>query len=371
MSDRLKDAERLVIKIGSALLVDESTGELKREWLKSVCADIAALRAEGKEVILVSSGAVALGRRQLGLKGRLKLEESQAAAAVGQIVLAQAYQEILAGHDIAGAQVLLTIGDTEERRRYLNARSTLFTLLGFGAVPVINENDTVATSEIRYGDNDRLAARVAQMVGADCLVLLSDVDGLYTSDPEGPEAAEFVPEVEAVTPEIEAMGGAPKRMGVGSGGMVTKLAAAKICTAAGCHMVITAGLIEHPLKHYRETGRGTWFKAAATPLASRKQWISGILRPLGTVTIDDGAAKALKRGSSLLHAGVTAIKGDFGRGDPLRIVDADGHEIARGLSAYDAEEARRIMGHKTADIEDILGYTGRQELIHRDDLVLS
>jgi len=374
-TDRLAAAQRIVIKIGSALLVNEATGELKRQWLESVCADIAALRAEGKEVILVSSGAVALGRRHLGLKGRLKLEESQAAAAVGQIRLAGAYQEILGRHGITGAQVLVTIGDTEERRRYLNARSTMSTLLSFGAIPVINENDTVATSEIRYGDNDRLAARVAQMAGADCLVLLSDVDGLYTSDPEGPGPAEFIPEVEAITPEIEAMGGEAKPLaaisgGVGSGGMVTKLAAARICTAAGCSMIITSGLIDHPLRHYRETGRGTWFKAAATPLAARKLWISGLLRPLGTITIDAGAVRALQNGGSLLHAGVTGVEGDFSRGDPVRVVSPDGTDIAHGLSAYDSDKARRIMGHKTAEIEAILGYRGRQELVHRDDLVL-
>jgi len=374
-ADRLAGTERIVVKIGSALLVNGNTGELKRQWLESVCADIAALRAEGKEVILVSSGAVALGRRHLGLKGRLKLEESQAAAAVGQIRLSGAYQDILGRHGLTAAQILLTIGDTEERRRYLNARNTISTLLAFGAIPVINENDTVATGEIRYGDNDRLAARVAQMAGADCLVLLSDVDGLYTSDPEGPAPAEFIPEVDAITPEIEAMGGDAKPMaaitgGVGSGGMVTKLAAAKICTAAGCHMAIASGLIDHPLAHYRQSGRGTWFKAAATPLAARKMWISGLLRPLGTITIDGGAVRALKNGGSLLHAGVTAVEGAFSRGDPVRVIGPDGTDIAHGLSAYDADQARRVMGHKTAELEAILGYRGRQELIHRDDLVL-
>jgi glutamate 5-kinase len=370
MADRFAGITRVVIKIGSALLVNESRGELKRDWLKALCADIAALKTEGKDVILVSSGAVALGRRHLGLSGKLKLEEKQAAAAIGQIRLAGAYQEMLAGFGIAGAQILLTIGDTEQRRRYLNARGTINTLLSFGAIPVINENDSVATSEIRFGDNDRLAARVAQMAGAELLLLLSDIDGLYTADPRRDPAAQFIPEVEAVTPQIEAMAGTA-RVGYGSGGMITKLKAAKICTAAGCHMAILNGTVEHPIQRYRETGRGTWFKAAATPLASRKLWISGILLPLGTITIDTGAVTALKKGSSLLHAGVKAVEGAFSRGDPVRVVDTQGREIARGLSAYDSADAERLKGHKTAEIEAILGYSGRVELIHRDDMVLS
>jgi glutamate 5-kinase len=368
----LDKARRVVIKIGSALLVESSTGTLRRDWLSTIAEDIAALRKDGdKEVVIVSSGAIALGRRHLGLNlTRQKLEESQAAASVGQIRLAHAYQEILGEHDITVAQILLTLSDTEERRRYLNARSTINTLLSLGAIPVINENDTVATAEIRYGDNDRLAARVAQMISADCLILLSDVDGLYTADPESDPDARFIPVVRAITGEIAEMAGAPKATGFGKGGMVTKLAAARIAVAAGCAMAIINGKEPHPLKRFRETGRGSWFLPEATPVTARKQWIAGTLVPAGVYVVDAGAAGALGRGKSLLPAGVTDVEGTFERGDAVRLRDAAGHEIARGLSAYSSTDAKRIIGHKSRDIEAILGYRGREELIHRDDLVL-
>ena len=368
----LDKARRVVIKIGSALLVESSTGTLRRDWLSTIAEDIAALRKDGdKEVVIVSSGAIALGRRHLGLNlTRQKLEESQAAASVGQIRLAHAYQEILGEHEITVAQILLTLSDTEERRRYLNARSTINTLLSLGAIPVINENDTVATAEIRYGDNDRLAARVAQMISADCLILLSDVDGLYTADPESDPDAKFIPVVRAITGEIAEMAGAPKATGFGKGGMVTKLAAARIAVAAGCAMAIINGKEPHPLKRFRETGRGSWFLPEATPVTARKQWIAGTLVPAGVYVVDAGAAGALGRGKSLLPAGVTDVEGTFERGDAVRVRDAAGHEIARGLSAYSSTDAKRIIGHKSRDIEAILGYRGREELIHRDDLVL-
>ncbi len=329
------------------------------------------LRGRGQEVIIVSSGAIALGRRQLGLApGKLRLEESQAAAAVGQIRLAHAWKEVLEPHDCAVAQILLTLGDTEERRRYLNARSTLETLLKLGAVPVINENDTVATAEIRYGDNDRLAARVAQMAGADCLVLLSDVDGLYTADPTRDPAARHLPEVTRITAEIEAMAGG-SASDVGSGGMTTKLLAGKIAVAAGCHMCIAIGREQRPLRRIEAGARCTWFVAQASPKTVRKQWIAGLLKPAGTLHVDAGAARALRGGKSLLPAGVTRIEGRFERGDAVTVRDADGVEIARGLSAYSSDDARRAAGRRSQELEAILGYRGRDEIIHRDDLVLT
>jgi glutamate 5-kinase len=368
---RLARAKRVVVKIGSALLVEKSTGRVNRAWLETLAADVAAMRARGQEVVIVSSGAIALGRRQLGLApGKLKLEESQAAAAVGQIRLAHAWKEVLEQHDCAVAQVLLTLGDTEERRRYLNARSTLNTLLKLGAVPVINENDTVATAEIRYGDNDRLAARVAQMVSADCLVLLSDVDGLYSADPVRDAQAKFIPEVTSITPEVEAMAGG-SASDVGSGGMATKLLAGRIAIAAGCNMCITIGREQHPLQRIEAGGRCTWFVAKASPKTVRKQWIAGLLQPAGVLHVDAGAAKALRGGKSLLPAGVTRVEGRFDRGDAVSVRDADGAEIARGLSAYSSEDARRASGRRSQELEAILGYRGRDELIHRDDLVLT
>ncbi|SDG35175.1 glutamate 5-kinase [Limimonas halophila] len=362
---------RVVVKIGSNLLVDAETGALKRAWLDALVDDIAELRRHGVEVAVVSSGAISAGRRQLGLtRDSIRLEEKQAAAAAGQIRLAHAYQESLARHELTVAQILITLADTEERRRHLNARSTVGTLLSLGAVPVINENDTVATNEIRFGDNDRLAARVAAMIDAEALVLLSDVDGLYAGDPRRDPDAAFVPRVDAITPEIERMAGAAPR-GYSTGGMVTKLAAARVALTAGCHMAIAQGHVDRPLRHMRESGRCTWFVAAEEPRAARKRWIAGSLSPAGRITVDDGAQKALRRGTSLLPAGVVAVGGTFERGDAVVVQDRQGRELARGLIAYSADAARRIAGRKSAEIADILGYSGREELIHRDDLALT
>jgi len=370
IASRLTEAKRVVIKVGSTLLVDAEKGRLNRAWLESFAADVARLRKRGQEVILVSSGAIALGRRHLGLgAGKLKLEESQASAAVGQIRLAHAYKELLEAHDITVAQILLTLGDTEQRRRYLNARGTLNTLLSLGSVPVINENDTVATAEIRYGDNDRLAARVAQMTGADCLILLSDIDGLYTANPAENPDADFIGRVLEITPAIEAMaGGAGSNMG--SGGMQTKIAAAKIAVGAGCHLCIAKGAVQHPMQRIEEGARCTWFVPSSTPLATRKQWIAGTLRPAGAIVVDDGAVRALMGGKSLLPAGVTRAVGRFDRGDTVSIIGPDGTEVARGICAYSDSDAARIIGRQSGDIEKVLGFRGRDEMVHRDDLVL-
>jgi glutamate 5-kinase len=367
---RLIEAKRVVVKVGSALLVDADKGRLNRAWLESFAADVARLRKRGQEVILVSSGAIALGRRHLGLThGKLKLEESQAAAAVGQIRLAHAYKELLEAHEITVAQILLTLGDTEQRRRYLNARSTINALLTLGAVPVINENDTVATAEIRYGDNDRLAARVAQMTAADCLVLLSDIDGLYTANPNEDPAAEFLALVLDITPAIEAMAGSATSA-VGTGGMQTKIAAAKIAVGAGCHLCIAKGAHQSPLRRIEEGARCTWFVPSSTPSAARKQWIAGTLRPAGAISVDEGAVRALMQGKSLLPAGVTRAVGRFDRGDTVSIFGPDGVEVARGICAYSDSDAARIIGRKSAEIEMLLGFRGRDEIVHRDDLVL-
>ncbi|MEY2853153.1 MAG: hypothetical protein RL030_285 [Pseudomonadota bacterium] len=360
----------MVVKVGSALLVDAQSGRLNRAWLEALVEDLRRMRRRGQQVILVSSGAIALGRRHLNLPaGPLGLEQKQAAAAVGQIRLAHAYKELLEDDSITVAQVLLTLQDSEQRRRYLNARATLNTLLELGAIPVINENDTVATSEIRYGDNDRLAARVAQMASADCLVLLSDVDGLYTADPNLDPAAQFLPEVAEITPAIEAMAGGSSS-DVGSGGMATKIAAARIAVSAGCHLCIAAGQPRHPLRRIENGARCTWFLPHATPVAARKQWIAGSLQPAGLIQIDAGAAVALTRGRSLLPAGVTGATGRFERGDAVQVVGADGVVLARGLAAYSCEDVLRIMGRRSSDIEALVGYRGRDEIIHRDDLVL-
>jgi len=363
-------ARRLVVKVGSALLVGGDSGRLNRAWLETLVEDLARLRKRGQQLILVSSGAIALGRRRLGLRpGTLRLEESQAAAAVGQIRLAHAYKELLEEHGVTVAQVLLTLEDSERRRRYLNARATLDALLTLGALPVINENDTVATAEIRYGDNDRLAARVAQMVGADCLVLLSDVEGLHSADPNKDPQARILPEVSQITPEIEAMAGGSASQ-VGSGGMAAKILAAKIAMAAGCHMCIAAGHHRHPLRRLEEGAECTWFVPSATPLAARKQWIAGTLRPAGAITIDAGALRALLEGKSLLPAGVTGARGRFERGDTVSVLTPAGAEVARGIVAYSDGDAARIMGRKSSEIEQLLGFRGRDEMIHRDDLVL-
>jgi glutamate 5-kinase len=371
MTDILAAARVIVIKVGSSLLVDSETGSLRREWLRSLSADIAALKSEGKHVLLVSSGAIALGRRALKLKGGpLRLEESQAAAAAGQVRLAGAYADILKADGIAAAQVLLTLDDTEERRRYLNARATLKTLLALGSVPVINENDTVATTEIRFGDNDQLAARVASMMEADCLVLLSDVDGLYTTDPTQDDAARHIPDVTAITPEVEAMAGGSVS-DFGRGGMTSKLMAAKIATAAGCEVVIAKGKTLNPVAAIRQGARATRFCACTTPAAARKRWIGGVLHPQGVLVIDDGAVKALRAGKSLLPAGIRQVDGRFERGDAVTVRDGRGREIARGLAAYSAADAERIAGKRSLEIEAILGYRGRDEMIHRDDLALT
>ena len=366
----LAGARRVVVKIGSSLLADAERGTLRRRWLTGLAKDVAALVTGGSEVIVVSSGAIVLGRRDLGLgDGELRLEEKQAAAAAGMIRLAHAYQETMAPHGLTVAQVLLTLDVSEDRRRYLNARNTLEALLRVGAVPLINENDTVATDEIRFGDNDRLAARVAAMVSADVLVLLSNIDGFYTADPREDDSAELIPVVRAITPELEAMAGrAPA--GVGSGGMVTKLMAAKACLAAGCRMVIADGTKARPLRRLLSGARSSWFIPSVTPQSARKRWIASALEPRGALVVDAGAVRALKGGKSLLPAGVIGIDGRFERGDAVAVKDADGHEVGRGISAFSAPDARRVMGHKTGEIEGLLGYRGRDEMIHRDDLVL-
>jgi glutamate 5-kinase len=362
-------ARLIVLKVGSALLVDAGTGALRRAWLGNFCGGIAALKQEGHSIVVVSSGAIALGRRALGLKsGPLKLEESQAAASVGQVRLAQAYAESFAACGIVAAQILLTLGDTEERGRYLNARATLKTLLELKAVPVINENDSVATAEIRYGDNDRLAARVASMMAADMLVLLSDVDGLYTADPTRNPGAEHMSEIAAITPAIESMAG-ESVSGLGRGGMASKIAAAKIATATGCEVLIADGRAD-ALRALRDGARYSRFRAASSPAAARKRWIAGVLKPEGVLVIDAGAAKALNEGKSLLPAGIRRIDGRFARGDAVVVRNQDGRDIARGLAAYGAADAERIAGRRTAEIEAILGYRGRDEMIHRDDLVM-
>jgi glutamate 5-kinase len=366
---RLNSAKRIIVKVGSALLVDQKTGTIKASWLDSLVGDVANLKSAGADVILVSSGAIALGRRTLGLpKGKLKLDQSQAAAAVGQIALAQAWSEALRTRNIVAAQVLVTLQDTEERRRYLNARATLSTLLAQGAVPVINENDTVATSEIRYGDNDRLAARVASMMSGDVLVLLSDIDGLYSAPPNQ-KGAIFIPELREITPEVEAMAGKPIS-GVGSGGMITKIEAGKIALSAGCNMVIASGHELHPLKRITDGAKCTWFLAEASAMQSRKRWIAGTLQPVGKLIVDDGAKGALTKGKSLLPAGVKSVDGNFSRGDTVSVVLPDGIEFARGLVAYDSVDARRIAGLKSADIQKLLGNDDRDVIIHRDDLVM-
>ncbi len=360
-----------MIKVGSALLVDQETGRINRAWLETVVEDLLRLRKRGQQVILVSSGAIALGRRQLGLaKGPLRLEESQAAAAVGQIRLAHAYKELLESQEVIVAQVLLTLEDSERRRRYLNARATLESLLALGALPVINENDTVATAEIRYGDNDRLAARVAQMTGADCLVLLSDVDGLYSADPNRDPNARFIEQVSHITPEIEGMAGR-STSDVGSGGMTTKILAAKIAVSAGCHMCIAAGHHRHPIRRIEDGARCTWFLPTGNPTTARKQWIAGTLNPSGSITIDAGALRALLEGKSLLPAGVVKSRGRFERGDTVSVLTPEGGEIARGIIAYSDIDAARIMGRRSSEIEGILGFRGRDEMIHRDDLVIT
>lgn len=361
--------KRIVIKIGSALLVDRKDG-LKANWLASLCDDIAKLREQNIDVLVVSSGAIAMGRSVLSItETRLKLEENQACAAIGQIALARAWSENLSTHNIVAGQLLLTLYDTEERRRYLNARATTSELLNMKCVPIINENDTVATTEIRYGDNDRLAARVATMVDADLLILLSDVDGLYTASPSEDKNAKFIETIDAITPDIEAMAG-DAGSELSRGGMRTKIDAAKIATNAGCAMIIASGQRQNPITAIDNGTKSSWFSPTGTPLAARATWIAGQLEPAGTISIDDGAVGALKTGRSLLPAGIKYVTGEFSRGDNVSVLDINGNEVARGLAAYDATEANDIAGLKTSEIEEKLGYLGRSAMIHRDDLVM-
>lgn len=370
-AELLINAKRVVIKVGSALLVDEANGTVHRKWLEALAQDVARLKANGQDVILVSSGAIAVGRRYLGLPvGALKLEDKQAAAATGQIRLAHAYQDVLGHLGVTVAQMLVTLDDTENRRRFLNARNTLNAILQRGGVPLINENDTVATDEIRFGDNDRLGARIAAMAGADVLVLLSDIDGLYSADPGQDSTAEHIAELDAITPEIEAMAGG-SGTAHGSGGMVTKLAAAKICLQNGCAMAITRGQDDHPLTRLMDGARATWFVPSLTPASARKRWIAGALQPMGTLILDDGALKALQGGKSLLPIGVTKVEGAFEKGDAVVLKDSAGRELARGLSAYSSDDAAKIIGKRSGEIEEALGYQGRDELVHRDDMALS
>jgi len=368
-STSLSDGRRIVVKIGSSLLVEDASGHIRRRWLDALAEDVFSCREQGQEILIVSSGAIAVGRRHVGrASGSLRLHEKQAAAATGMVRLAHAFQEVLGHHGLTIAQILLTLDDTEDRRRYINARNTLATLLKWQAVPLINENDTVATDEIRFGDNDRLAARVAAMVSADTLILLSDVDGLYTADPSLDPSAEFIPKVTQLTPAIEAMGGGALP-GHSTGGMTTKLAAAKIAMGAGCRMVITNGHDLHPLRRIKDGTPCTWFLPSASPQAARKRWIAGTVNPAGTVIVDQGAERALALGKSLLPAGVIEIEGDFARGAAVNVQSRDGRNIGKGLIAYAAKDARCIMGCKTSEIESYLGYRGQDEIIHRDDLV--
>ena len=364
----LLKAKRLVLKIGSSLLVNETTGQVKNTWLNALADDILAARERGQQVIIVTSGAVAVGRRALGLPaGKLLLPQKQASAAVGQIRLAHYYQEVLAERGLKVAQILLTLDDSEDRKRYLNARNTLNTLMDLGIIPVINENDTVATSEIKVGDNDRLAARVAQMASADALVIFSDIKGLYTANPRKDPSAKLIPVVEKLTPEIEAMADGAGSA-VGTGGMATKLMAARLCMEAGCDMAIALGPEMHPLTRMEKTGEGTWFLADKSPISARKAWIGGAIKPRGTLVLDAGAVKALDKGKSLLPAGIKAVKGSFERGDAVTLEDENGLFLGKGLTAYNARDAKAIAGKHSNEIESILGYHGQDEIIHRDDL---
>ena len=363
-------ARTIIIKIGSSLLIDDDRNAVNADWLKGIASDITMLREDGKNVVVVSSGAIALGSRGLGITGRaLAIEEKQAAAATGQVTLAHAWREALATHDIRVAQILLSPDDTETRRRHLNARATMTSLLGLGAVPVVNENDTVATAEIRFGDNDRLAARVAAMISADLLILLSDVDGLYSGNPRRDESARHIPEVTSINDEITAMAGTANAT-YASGGMVTKLEAARIAMNAGCGMIICDGRGERPVKGLIEGGQHTLFRAEHSPLTARKQWIGGALNPKGRITVDAGAARALHQGRSLLPAGVVSTSGAFERGDLIAIEDEAHQVIGHGLSAYSAGDTRAILGHKSSEIENLLGYRGRDEVIHADNLAM-
>lgn len=364
----IRSAKRLVVKIGSALLVDRDRG-LKLDWLVALALDVADMRRRGCDVVVVSSGSIALGRKVLALgDGVLTLEQAQAAAAVGQIRLARAYEEVLAPHGITTGQVLVTLEDTTDRRRYLNSRATMETLLGFGVVPIVNENDTVATDEIRFGDNDRLAAQIAVTVGADQLILLSDVDGFYSANPKEDPTAQRFDLVGTITPEIEAMAGDPIS-GLSKGGMKTKLIAAKTAVAGGCAMAIMEGSVMRPLSALAAGASRTWFVAQGDPQAARKRWISA-MKPKGELLLDAGAVIALRAGKSLLPAGVTKVTGSFGRGEPVAILSPEGAVLGKGLVRYTSADARKIAGHRSGEIEAILGYQGRAALVHRDDMVV-
>lgn len=370
MGTALNSAQRIVVKLGSALLVDEQ-GALRGDWLSGLCMDIAALKSQGRDVILISSGAIALGRAPLGFNQRPKsLSAAQAAAAVGQITLARAWQEALQAHGLTAAQLLLTLHDLEGRRTYLNARETVEELLQLNAIPIINENDSTATEEIRFGDNDRLAARVAQMTGADLLILLSDIDGLYDKDPKKHEDASFISDIPHITPEIEAMAGTSDNNGLGSGGMATKLAAARIATQAGTSMIITHGQPAHPIQRLQQGAKASFFHTTLDKPAARKAWLAGRLHLTGEITVDDGAYQALQKGRSLLPSGITAINGQFERGDAIAVITKEGKVIARGISAYGHEEAARIKGRHSQDIAHVLGYDRGEVFIHRNDMVL-
>lgn len=369
MNNRMKNARRVVVKIGSALLVDRDTGALRSDWLMALAADVARMKKRGQDVVLVSSGSIALGRTVLGLsQGPLPLEKSQAAAAVGQIRLARAYEEVLTPHGITTAQVLVTLEDSRDRKRYLNSRATLAQLLSMNVIAIVNENDTVATDEIRYGDNDRLAAQVAVTVGADLVVLLSDVDGLYTSNPTEDATAKRLETVTEITPQIEAMAG-DAGSGLSKGGMKTKVLAARTAMSGGASLVITEGSAMSPLSGLEQGASATWFIPQDTPQLARKRWIAS-MKSEGTLTLDSGAVAALKRGNSLLPAGVTAVSGPFERGAPVQLLSPDGDSIGTGLSRYTSDEAEQLKGHQSGEIADILGYPGRAALVHRDDMVL-
>lgn len=367
MNEKLQKANRVVIKIGSALITNINHGTINSDWLQTVAADISDMCNAGKEVVIVSSGAIALGRNTISQQS--KLEEKQAAAACGQIELVSEYQKCFAEYNKSVAQLLLSLEDSENRRRYLNARNTIDTLLAHGVIPIINENDTVATEEIRFGDNDRLAARVAQMISADMLILLSDIDGFYTVDPNKDSKAQHIPEITEITEDIERMAGGSSSC-VGSGGMITKLASATIAMQSGCHMVITKGENLNPIKALNNNNKATWFIAQETPQSARKHWISAMMHPEGVLVIDDGAENALSKGNSLLPVGVVSVKGEFSRGDLVTIENNAGLLIGRGLSAYNALDANKILGRQSHEIEEIVGYAGRDVLVHRDDLIL-
>ncbi len=365
----LAAAKRVVVKIGSALLVDRLSGHLRQDWLQTLASDVATLKSNGTQVVLVSSGSIALGRGVLGLPSEdLALEQSQAAAAVGQIRLAQAYETAMRPHGVTTAQVLLTLEDSRDRRRYLNSRATLEQLLSLDVLPIVNENDTIATDEIRFGDNDRLGAQIAATIGADVLVLLSDVDGFYSANPQSDASAKHFETIVDITPDIEAMAG-DAGSGLSKGGMKTKVMAAKTATAAGCTMAICAGDVMHPLRALDNGAKATWFQAQLNPQDARKRWISA-MKPCGKIVVDDGAARALMNGKSLLPAGVDGVSGKFERGDPVSIVQRDGNVLGAGLIRYNASEVQAIKGHQSAEIESILGYPGRAAIVHRDDMVI-